>query len=221
MNPDPEALAEAGIQTVIAHFRSAAERAVEAGFRVIEIHAAHGYLLHEFLSPLSNWRTDRYGGSLKNRTRLLREIAATVRSAIPDDSPLFVRISATDWLPGGWDLEQSISLARNLQETGVDLIDVSSGALVPGVTLHAKRGFQVPFAEMIRKQSGIRTGAVGLIIEPQQANEIIASGAAEIVSLATEMLREPYWAHKAYEAFGREPEWPQPYGYAIKRQKRD
>jgi 2,4-dienoyl-CoA reductase (NADPH2) len=218
-DPLPRALDESGIQKVIDQFRSAAERALEAGFKVIEIHSAHGYLLHEFLSPLSNQRTDEYGGTLENRTRLLRDVVAEVREVIPEKMPLFVRISATDWVEGGWDLDQSISLAKLLKELGVDLIDCSSGALLPNVAIPVGRNFQVPFAKAIRKEAEVKTGAVGRIIEPEQANDIIASGQADMVLLATEMLRDPYWAHKAYEAFGEEPPWPLPYGYAIKRRK--
>ena len=218
-DPFPEALDEASIQEVIGQFRSAAERALEAGFKIIEIHSAHGYLLHEFLSPISNRRTDGYGGTLENRTRLLREVVIAVRAVIPDDMPLFVRISATDWVAGGWDVDQSVLLAQSLKELGVDLIDCSSGAILPSVAIPVQRNFQVPFAETIRSNAGIKTGAVGLIIEPNQAEKIISSGAADMVFLATEMLREPYWANKAYEAFGMDPPWPLQYGYAIKRRK--
>lgn len=213
----PTALDEAGIREVIGQFKAAAERAVRAGFRVIELHAAHGYLMHEFLSPLSNKRTDKYGGSLENRMRIVLETAAVLRDTVPQELPLFVRISATDWAEGGWDLPQSIELAKALKPLGVDLIDCSSGALVPHVRIPVGKGYQVPFAEAIRREAGILTGAVGLITEPQQANEVVTSGAADLVLLAREMLREPYWALKAAQALGQEPPWPTQYGYAVKR----
>lgn len=216
----PHALDEAGIRTVIDAFVAAARRAVEAGFQILEIHAAHGYLLHEFLSPLSNHRTDRYGGSLENRTRLVVEVATGLRRTIPADMPLFVRISATDWVDGGWDLPQSIELARTLCTVGVDLIDASSGALVPHAVIPVGRNYQVPFAAAIRAETNIMTGAVGLITEPEQADEIITGGSADIVLLAREMLREPYWAIKAEQALNQEPNWPLPYGYAVRRHKR-
>jgi 2,4-dienoyl-CoA reductase (NADPH2) len=213
----PQPLDEAGIRTVIGQFRAAAQRAVRAGFRVIELHAAHGYLLHEFLSPLSNRRTDRYGGSLENRMRIVLEAASALREAMPQELPLFVRISATDWVEGGWDLPQSVALAKALKPLGVDLIDCSSGALVPGAKIPVGKGYQVPFADAIRKEAEVMTGAVGLITEPQQANEIVTSGAADLVFLARELLREPYWALHAQKALNQEPSWPTQYGYAVKR----
>jgi 2,4-dienoyl-CoA reductase (NADPH2) len=217
--PVPRELDEAGIEAVAAAFAMAARRARRAGFRVLEIHAAHGYLLHEFLSPLSNRRTDSYGGSLENRMRLPLRVAQEVRRVMPDNLPLFVRISATDWVEGGWDLPQSVELARALCRLGVDLIDCSSGALVPKATIPVGRGYQVPFAAAVRKEAGVRTAAVGFITEPAQANEIITSGAADLVFLAREMLREPYWALKAQQALNQEPSWPVPYGYAVRRRK--
>jgi len=217
--PAPRALDEAGVQQLIEAFVVAARRAWQAGFEVLEIHAAHGYLLHEFLSPLSNRRTDRYGGSLENRMRLVVEVAAALRRVMPEELPLFVRISATDWVEGGWDLEQSIALARTLCPLGVDLIDCSSGALVPHAKIPVERNYQVPFAATIREQVGIRTGAVGLITEPEQANQIITSGSADLVFLAREMLREPYWALKAEKALGQESHWPIQYGYAVRRRR--
>jgi 2,4-dienoyl-CoA reductase (NADPH2) len=217
--PVPCELDEAGIDGVVAAFVAAARRALRAGFRVLEIHAAHGYLLHEFLSPLSNRRTDRYGGSLEKRMRLPLRVAEEVRRAMPDELPLFVRVSATDWVEGGWGLPQSVELARALRPLGVDLIDCSSGALVPKATIPVGRGYQVPFAAAVRKEAGVRTAAVGLITEPAQANEIITSGAADLVFLAREMLREPYWALKAQQALNQEPSWPVPYGYAVRRRK--
>ena len=219
-HPVPRPLDEAGIRGVIEAFVEAARRAVRAGFDVIEIHSAHGYLLHEFLSPLSNQRTDRYGGSLENRMRLSLEVARAVRQAIPDEMPLFVRISATDWVEGGWDVEQSVLLARELKTLGVDLIDASSGGILPAVKIPVARGYQVPFAGRIRKEAGILTGAVGLITEPQQADEIIQRGCADLVFLGRALLREPYWALRAEAELGAEPDWPLPYGYAVTRRER-
>ncbi|MGE3807164.1 MAG: NADH:flavin oxidoreductase/NADH oxidase [Gemmataceae bacterium] len=216
-DPLPAALDEAGIDLVVAAFAAATDRALTAGFRVIEIHAAHGYLLHEFLSPLSNRRTDAYGGSLDNRLRLTLRVAEQVRRRVPAELPVFVRISATDWAEGGWDVEQSVILARQLKGLGVDLIDVSSGALVPKVRIPVSKGYQVPFARTIRQHAGILTGAVGLITEAGHANEIVTGGDADLVLLARELLREPYWALKAEQELGAEPSWPTSYGYAVKR----
>lgn len=213
----PTELDMAGIDGIVAAFEAAAQRALEAGFQVLEIHAAHGYLLHEFLSPLSNWRVDDYGGSLENRMRLLLRITRRLRALMPDALPLFVRISATDWAEGGWDINQSVELARRLKDEGVDLIDVSSAGTLPHVHIPVARGYQVPFAHRIREEAGIRTGAVGLITEAQQADGIITGGEADMVFLARELLREPYWALKAQQALGEEPAWPVPYGYAVKR----
>ena len=215
-DPAPAELDETGIARIVDAWVAAAKRAIEAGFRLIEIHNAHGYLLHEFLSPLSNRRRDQYGGSLENRLRLSLRVAGAVRRAIPDSMPLFVRISCTDWVEGGWDLEQSIALAKCLKQTGVDLIDCSSGALVPRVKIPVGLGFQVPFAAAIREQAAMPTGAVGMIVDPAQAEEIVASGKADLVLLAREMIREPYWALKAEAALGAEPRWPIQYGYAAK-----
>ncbi len=204
-DPLPRPLDEAGIAEVIAAFEAAARRALAAGFRVLEIHSAHGYLLHQFLSPLSNHRTDHYGGSLENRIRLVLQVAGALRALMPDELPLFVRISATDWAEGGWDLEQSIVLARRLKDLGVDLIDVSSGALVPKVRIPLGPGYQVPFARAIRQEAQIRTAAVGQITEVSQANEVVESGAADLVFLARELLRDPYWRSKAaYRDLGQE-----------------
>jgi 2,4-dienoyl-CoA reductase-like NADH-dependent reductase (Old Yellow Enzyme family) len=219
-DPAPIALDEAGIEGVIAAFEAATHRALAAGFRVIEIHAAHGYLLHEFLSPLSNAREDRYGGPLENRMRLVLEVAERLRRIMPSDLPLFVRISATDWVEGGWDIEQSVILARRLKALGVDLIDVSSGALVPKATIPVARGYQVPFARRIREEAGILTGAVGLITEPRHADEVITGGDADLVFIGRELLREPYWALKAQHELGEEPSWPVPYGYAVRRRSK-
>jgi 2,4-dienoyl-CoA reductase-like NADH-dependent reductase (Old Yellow Enzyme family) len=219
-DPVPRSLDEAGIREVVDAFAAAGRRSIRAGFKVIELHAAHGYLLHQFLSPLSNRRTDLYGGSLENRMRLTLETAAELRRVLPDDVPLFVRISATDWVEGGWDLPQSVALAQKLRPLGVDLIDASSGALIPRVRIPVGRNYQVPFAAAIRNEAGIMTGAVGLITEADQANEIITSGSADVVFLAREMLREPYWSLKAQQALNQDPSWPVQYGYAVRRRPR-
>jgi 2,4-dienoyl-CoA reductase-like NADH-dependent reductase (Old Yellow Enzyme family) len=217
VSPVPVPLDEAGIDGVVDAFESGARRALTAGFKVIEIHAAHGYLLHEFLSPITNHRNDRYGGSLENRMRLLLRIVERLRGEIPPELPLFVRISATDWVEGGWNIEQSVELARRLKALGVDLIDVSSGGTVPYARIPVAKGYQVPFARRIREGADIRTGAVGLITEPQHADEIVTGGDANLVFIAREMLREPYWALKAQQALGEDPLWPTQYGYAVKR----
>jgi 2,4-dienoyl-CoA reductase-like NADH-dependent reductase (Old Yellow Enzyme family) len=209
----------AGIEGVIQAFEAAAHRALAAGFQVIEIHSAHGYLLHEFLSSLTNHRRDEYGGSLENRMRLLLQVTERLRRIVPNELPLFVRISATDWVEGGWDVEQSVQLAGRLKSLGVDLIDVSSGGAVPTARIPVGRGYQVALSRRIREEVGIMSGAVGLITEAQQANEVITGGDADLVFLARELLREPYWALKAQQALGGEPAWPVSYGYAIKRRK--
>ena len=211
----PQALDQAGIQAVIADFRDGARRALEAGFELIELHAAHGYLLHQFLSPLSNRRDDRYGGSFENRTRLARQVIAAVREVWPAELPLWLRISATDWAPEdgprGWDIEQSVQLARELKALGVDLVDVSSGGLLPHVKIPLEPGYQVPFAARIRREAGIATGAVGLITEPGQAAAIVANGEADVVLLARESLRDPYFPHRAAALLGAKIEAPLPY----------
>lgn len=207
----PRALTTAEIDDVVAAFRKAAARAIEAGFDVAEIHAAHGYLIHEFLSPLSNMRTDHYGGSFDNRARLLREVVSAVRQVWPDRLPLVVRISATDWAPGGWDIDESIALAKQLAPLGVDLIDCSTGGNVAGARIPVAPGYQVPFAERIRREAGIPTGAVGLITTPHQANDIIETGKADCVLLAREMLRDPYWPMHAAAALGVAMAWPKQY----------
>jgi len=216
-DPVPMPLDEASIDGVVAAFEAAARRALAAGFRVIEIHAAHGYLLHEFLSPLSNQRADQYGGSLENRMRLPLRVAQRVRQLLPEGLPLFVRISATDWAEGGWDAEQSVVLACRLKGLGVDLIDVSSGGLVPKARIPVGKGYQVPLARKIRDEAGVMTGAVGLITEARHADEIVTGGDADLVFVARELLREPYWALKAQHELGGEPTWATPYGYAVKR----
>lgn len=215
--PLPVSLDHAGIEQIVNDFVAAARRALEAGFGIIEIHAAHGYLLHEFLSPLSNVRTDDYGGSLENRMRLPLRVAEQVRRVVPDTMPVFVRISATDWEEGGWDIEQSVALSKELHTRGVDLIDVSSGGLVPRARIPVAKGYQVPFARRIREQVGILTGGVGLITDVEYADEIVTGGCADLVFIGREMLREPYWALKAEHQLGKEPSWPVPYGYAIRR----
>lgn len=216
-NPTPHPLNEGEIETIIAAFEAAAHRAMEAGFKVIEIHSAHGYLLHEFLSPISNHREDRFGGSLDNRISLVVQIAQRLRALLFADTPLFIRISATDWVDGGWDIAQSVYLAKHLKAAGVDLVDVSSGGTVAQAHIPVGRGYQVPFARTIREEAKIKTGAVGLITEVAHANEIITNGDADLVFVGRELLREPYWALKAQHELGVEGSWPLPYGYAIKR----
>ena len=209
--PMPKTFTLDNIQEIVAAFASAARRACDAGFRVIEIHAAHGYLIHEFLSPLSNHREDAYGGSFDNRTRLIREIVAAVRSSWPKGAPLFVRISATDWVDGGWDLEQSVELACALKPLGVDLIDCSSGGSVPHAVIPATPGYQTPFAQRIREAAGIMTGAVGLITSPVQAEQIIATGKADAILMAREFLRDPYWPLRAARELRQSISWPVQY----------
>src|ERR1700686_390992 len=209
--PKPQALTAGGIQEVVQAFAAAARRACEAGFRVIEIHAAHGYLIHEFLSPLSNQRRDAYGGSFENRTRMLREVGAAVRRGWPERAPLFVRRSATDWVEGGWDIEQSVELARQLKGLGVDLIDCSSGGLVPQARIPVGPGYQTPFAERIRRDADILTAAVGMITSPSQAEQVVAGGQADAVLLAREFLRDPYWPLRAAPGLGEPLSWPGQY----------
>lgn len=213
----PQVLDEAGLAAVPQAFAEAARRALAAGFDVVEIHAAHGYLLHEFLSPLSNRRTDAYGGSFANRIRLLVETVDAVRGVWPERLPLFVRISATDWTEGGWDVAESVELARVLKQHGVDLIDVSSGGNVSGATIPTGPGYQVPFAERIRYQAEIATGAVGQITSPVQADQIIRNQQADLVLLAREMLRDPYWPLHAAEALNTTTSWPPQYLRAAHR----
>jgi len=210
-SPTPAALDEAGIAAVIAAFVAAARRARAAGFRVIELHAAHGYLVHQFLSPLSNRRTDRWGGSFENRTRLARELVAAVRREWPEPLPLLVRISATDWVEGGWSVEESVELARGLRGAGVDLVDVSSGGLVATAKVPAGPGYQAGFAERIRREAGVPTGAVGMITSPEQADHVVRSGQADLVLLARELLRDPHFPLRAAKALGQEGPWPRQY----------
>ncbi|MCW9097627.1 MAG: hypothetical protein OQJ93_09570, partial [Ignavibacteriaceae bacterium] len=192
--PRPKEMSEEDVKLVTDQFTKAAKRSIEAGFEVIELHLAHGYLVHEFYSPISNHRKDNYGGTLENRCRLVIEIAKSVRDAIPEGAPLFARISSTDWVDGGWDIEQSVQLAKWLKEVGVDLIDCSSGGNVSNVKIPAGPGYQIPFAEKIKKEAKILTGGVGLITTAEQAEQIIKSEQADLVLLAREMLRDPYWA---------------------------
>jgi 2,4-dienoyl-CoA reductase-like NADH-dependent reductase (Old Yellow Enzyme family) len=198
----PQALDAAGLRQVVADFRAAAQRALAAGFQLIELHGAHGYLLHQFLSPLSNRRDDDYGGSFGNRTRLLREVAAAVREVWPERLPLWLRISATDWADGGWTVEESVELARQVKPLGVDLVDVSTGGVVPHVKIPVGPGYQVPFAARIRREAGIATGAVGLITGSQQAAQIVGNHEADLVLVARESLRDPYFPRRAAQELG-------------------
>lgn len=210
--PIPAALDETGTGNVVESFKQAASRALAAGFKVVEIHAAHGYLLHEFLSPISNKRGDRYGGSFENRARLLREVVEAVRKIWPEGLPLFLRVSATDWAEeGGWDLEQTVALARLVKPLGVDLVDCSSGGMLPNAKITFGPSYQVPFAEAVKRGADIATGAVGLITEPRQAEEIIASGKADLVFLARELLRDPHWPLRAARELGVDVPWPPQY----------
>ena len=207
----PQELDKAGIEKVKAGFKAAALRALQAGFKVIEIHGAHGYLISEFNSPLSNHRTDEYGGPFENRIRLLLEITDSVKEVWPDDLPLFVRISSTDWTEGGWTADESVALAKILEEKGIDLVDCSSGGNVAAARIPLKPGYQVEFAEKVKKEANILTGAVGLITEPAQADQIIQTGQADMVLFAREMLRDPHFALRAAHVLGHEVKWPVQY----------
>lgn len=207
----PHALSEQEIGDIVIAFREGARRALDAGFEVAELHGAHGYLINEFLSPLSNLRTDRYGGSFENRTRFLREIVAAVRTVWPESLPLFVRISGTDWVDGGWDIEQSVALARLLEPLGVDLIDCSSGGNITGATIPVGPGYQVPISERVRREAGIATAAVGLITEPAHADGLVRDGRADFVFLARQLLRDPYWPLHTARALGVDIPWPAQY----------
>ena len=209
--PMPAAVTVERIASIVDAFGKAAQRALDAGFRVLEIHSAHGYFLHEFLSPLSNHRSDQYGGSFENRTRIVREVVNRVRQYWPERLPLFIRISATDWVEGGWDTDQAVELARSLRTLGVDLVDCSSGGNIADAKIPMAPGYQVPFAERIRRDAGILTGAVGMITEAQQADEIIRRGRADIILLAREMLRDPYWPLHAAAQLGKQISWPVQY----------
>jgi len=207
----PRALPLEGIQSVVRAFVAAAHRARQAGFRVIEIHAAHGYLISEFLSPLANHRTDEYGGSLENRIRFLIEVVRAVRGTWPESAPLFVRISATDWEEGGWTLDDSVALAKHLKDSGVDLVDCSSGGNVPPARIPVGPGYQTPFAERIRREAKILTGAVGMITGPAQADHIIRTGQADVAIMAREFLRDPYWPLRTARDLGYPVPWPVQY----------
>ena len=210
-DPLPTALSTSEIAGLVESFAAAARRSVAAGFDAIEIHAAHGYLLHQFLSPLANRRDDNYGGSFENRTRFLLEVAAAIRGSIPDAMPLLVRISATDWVEGGWTLDESVELSRALKAAGVDLMDCSSGAMVPYAKIPAAPGYQVPFADRIRREAGIATATVGLITSGPQAEEILTAGKADVVLIGREFLRDAYWPYHAARALGETISAPVPY----------
>jgi 2,4-dienoyl-CoA reductase-like NADH-dependent reductase (Old Yellow Enzyme family) len=207
----PKALDRTGIQRVFEGFASAAKRALAAGFQLIELHAAHGYLMHEFLSPITNKRTDEYGGSFENRTRFVCEIVKAVRQVWPGRLPLLMRISATDWLEGGWTPEDAVALAKLVKPLGVDLIDCSSGGIAPGVKIPVAPGYQVPFARKVRTEGGIATGAVGLIGEAKQAERILEEGSADLILMARQFLRDPYVALHAAKELGVDLEWPVQY----------
>lgn len=213
----PEALTTDGINKVVADFKAAATRALAAGFKVIEIHAAHGYLIHQFLSPLSNKRTDDYGGPFENRIRLLLDIVAEIRAVWPEDYPLLLRISASDWVENGWTIDDSVALAEVLLDNGVDLVDCSSGGNIPGVKIPVGPNYQVPFAAEVRKRSGMPTGAVGIIVSASQAEDIVASGEADLVIMAREMLRDPYFPLRAARELGVEVKWPVQYERAKRK----
>jgi len=210
----PRELSRGEIADVVASFAAAAKRALDAGFQMIELHAAHGYLIHQFLSPLSNQRGDSYGGSFENRCRLACEVVGAVRGVWPTDLPLWVRISATDWVEGGWDVADSVALARRLQPLGADLIDCSSGGNVAHAQIPVGPGYQTAFAERVRQEAGIPTGAVGMITAPEQAEHILVTGQADVVILARQMLREPYWPLRAANVLGHSIAWPEQYARA-------
>src|ERR1035437_1731238 len=214
-DPAPHALSKTEIHALVDGFCDAAARALQAGFDVVEIHGAHGYLIHEFLSPLSNRRTDEYGGTLDNRLRFALEVTEAVRGVWPARLPLFFRISATDWVPGGWTADDSVDLVRRLQALGVDLVDCSSGGNAPDAKIPLGPGYQVPFAERIRRETGILTGAVGLITTPRQADDIVRHGQADLVLMAREFLRDPYFPLHAASALGEKPAPPVQYGRAF------
>jgi 2,4-dienoyl-CoA reductase-like NADH-dependent reductase (Old Yellow Enzyme family) len=214
-DPVPAELSRSEIHSIVLAFAAAARRALAAGFQVIEIHGAHGYLLNEFVSPISNLRTDEYGGSFENRIRIVLEVCSAIRQEWPEKLPLFIRISATDWVEEGWDMDQSVALAARLKPLGVDLVDCSSGGLAPDAKIEIGPGYQVPFAERIRRETGILTGAVGMITEPGQADRIIRSRQADVVLLAREFLRDPYWPLHAAQALGVDIESPVQYGRAF------
>lgn len=207
----PRALDASELPKIVASFAEAARRAHAAGFQIVEVHAAHGYLLHQFLSPLSNQRTDDYGGSFENRTRLVREVVTAVREEWPDNLPLLIRLSATDWIAGGWHADETVELCRLLKRRGVDLVDVSTAGLLPTAKIPVGSGFQTEYAAQVRHEAGIPTAAVGLITSPQQADHIIRTGQADMVLLGREMLRNPYWPMTAAQALGHTTAWPPQY----------
>ncbi|HSB92925.1 MAG TPA: NADH:flavin oxidoreductase/NADH oxidase [Flavitalea sp.] len=210
-NELPESLSKEGIQKVINDFVAAAKRSLQCGFRVVEIHAAHGYLLHQFYSPFSNHRTDEYGGSFENRIRLTMEVCGAVREVWPNELPLFIRVSATDWTEGGWTVDDTAELAKRLKPAGVDLVDCSSGANIPHVKIPAEPGYQVPFAEAVKRRAGLLSGAVGFISTPEQAEKILEEGKADMIFLAREFLRNPNFPLWAAHQLGDEIEWPVQY----------
>jgi len=207
----PRELTRAEIAAIPGHFVAAARRARRAGFATVEIHAAHGYLLHEFLSPLSNQRGDDYGGSFANRTRLVREVAAAVRREWPADLPVLIRLSATDWMEGGWSADETVALCRELKDLGIDLADISTGGLVPTARIPAGPGFQSEFAARVRHEAGLPSAAVGLITSPEQADHVVRSGQADLVLIGREILRNPYWPLQAAQALGHQAAWPAQY----------
>jgi len=209
--PAPRAMAIEDIRRTVEEFRNAALHALDAGFEVVEVHGAHGYLLHSFCSPLSNLRNDDYGGSLEKRMRLPLEVARAVRETWPRDKPVFYRVSASDWYEGGWDIEQTVALCRRLKDIGIDLVDCSSGGNIHDQKIALGPGYQVPFAEAVRAGVGIPTAAVGLIAEPAQAEQILSLGHADAVFLARAMLRDPYWPRHAAKALGIDLPWPDQY----------
>lgn len=207
----PLELSQDAMEEVVARFAAAARRSIAAGFEVVELHMAHGYLLHEFLSPLSNHRSDGYGGDFDGRTRMPLRVARTVRELWPDSRPVFVRVSSTDWVDGGWDLQQTVQFAKKLRDAGIDLIDCSSGGLVPSAVVPEGPGYQTPFAAAVRKEAGIATGAVGMITDPFQAEQIIATGGADAVIMGREELRDPYWPLHAAQVLKADIPWPRQY----------
>lgn len=213
--PVPSELTVSEIESVVDDFAAAAHRALAAGFRAVEIHGAHGYLIHSFLSPYSNRRTDSYGGSFENRVRFALEVVDAVREVWPAELPLFFRASATDWIDGGWSVDDSVRLAGLLKEHGVDLMDVSGGGMAPDARIPVGPAYQVPFAARIRAETGLPVAAVGLITEPKQAEDIVATGAADAVMLGRELLRNPYWPLHAARELGVEPDWPNQYARAV------
>ncbi|MGE0001926.1 MAG: NADH:flavin oxidoreductase/NADH oxidase [Fimbriimonadaceae bacterium] len=213
----PHEMSVSEIEDVVATFGACAQRAMGAGFSLVEIHAAHGYLVHQFLSPLSNERTDAYGGSFEGRTRFLRDIVSEVRRSVPHDAPVFVRISATDWAAGGWTIKDSVALCRLLAQLGVDLVDCSSGGATPDAEIPVGPGYQVELARRVRSEADVLTGAVGQITEAAQANEVVSSGSADLVFLGRQLLRDPYWPLHAASEIGAPPPWPDQYGWAVAR----